>query len=63
VLEAAVTQAEVARKAKPNEAVLSECFNADFEMSTKDLTKNNFAADEKVTALTARWKAACPPRK
>jgi hypothetical protein len=62
-LEGAVTKAEEARKAKPDEAVLSECFSADYSMSSEDLTKNNFAADEKVKALTARWDVACPPKK
>ena len=61
-LEKAVKAAEEARKAKPTEEVLSECYSADQSTATEELQKG-FATDEKFKALTARWDAACPAKK
>ena len=61
-LEKAVTEAETARKAKPDEAVLSECFNAHQKMALEALGKSNQLEHEKVKAAVARWDAACPKK-
>jgi hypothetical protein len=62
-LEGATKKAEEARKAKPDEQVLSDCFSADHDLSVEDLKKGGFEGDEKVKAVVARWDAACPPKK
>jgi hypothetical protein len=57
--EAEVTKTEEARKAKPDEKVLSECFNANYDMAMKAL-KEKHADDPKLKALEDRFAAACP---
>jgi hypothetical protein len=61
-LEKAVGEAEAARKAKPDEGVLSECFSADQKIALEALGKANHLEHEKVKAAVARWDAACPKK-
>ncbi len=61
IIKVAVEQAEAARKAKPDEQVLSECYSAELGMAKDELTKAgklDVAKD-----LLARFKAACPNEK
>lgn len=61
MMKVEVEKTEAARAAKPDEAVLSECYNANFD----------FAKDEMIEAKTidlakdliARFEVACPPKK
>jgi hypothetical protein len=59
MMKRAVEQAETARKAKPDEQMLSECFNADYTVGLEDLEKAG-KIDDAAKALTARFAAACP---
>jgi hypothetical protein len=61
-LEGAAKAAEEARKAKPDEAMLSECFSADQKMALKDLEESKQLENEKVKAASARFDAACPKK-
>lgn len=60
-MKVAVETAEAARKAKPDEQVLSECYSADYTSAKDQLTKSG--ALESASALTARFAAACPSAK
>ena len=60
MMKVEVEKAEAARKAKPDEAVLSECYNAMFDFAKDEMTKAktiDLAKD-----LIARFEAACPPK-
>lgn len=59
-LTIAVEAAEKARAAKPDEAVLSECYNATQSMAAETLAKAGKKDDEAVASLTSRWAKACP---
>jgi hypothetical protein len=59
MIKRAVEAAEVARKAKPDEQMLSECFNADYTVALEDLEKAG-KMDDAAKALVARFTAACP---
>jgi len=64
-LAAAVRQVEAAEKAReeqPDETVLSECYNADYDMAIKALTEGGHAEHEKVVAVVERWTTVCPPK-
>jgi hypothetical protein len=61
-LEKATKAAEDARKAKPTDNPLSECYSADQSTSLDELKKAGHEGDDKVKALVARWNAACPPK-
>jgi hypothetical protein len=61
ILKVAVASIEAARKAKPKDNPLSECFNADVSVATDELTasgKLDAAKD-----VLARYSAACPEAK
>ena len=61
MMKVEVEKAEAARKAKPDEPLLSECYNANFELAKGEM------ADAKTIDLAkdliARFEAACPPNK
>jgi hypothetical protein len=61
MMKVEVEKAEAARKAKPDEKMLGECYNANFEFAKKEMTdaKTVDAAKD----LIARFDAACPPQK
>ncbi len=61
-MKVAVEATEVARKAKPDEQVLSECYNAEYEGGLDDL-KTAKREDDASKALVARFHAACPKAK
>jgi hypothetical protein len=61
MVEKEVVKAEEGRKKDPK-GVVSECFNATYEMNMEAL-KKTAAEDEKVKALDARFMAACPKKK
>lgn len=61
MMKVEVEKTEAARKARPDDAVLSECYNAMFDFSKDEMTKAktiDLAKD-----LIARFEAACPPKK
>ena len=58
-MKVATDNAEVARKAKPDEKVLSECFSAEFQGGLDDLQKAK-REDDVSKALIARFKTVCP---
>lgn len=61
MMKVEVEKAEAARKAKPTEEVLSECYNAMFDYAKDEMTKAktiDLAKD-----LIARFETACPPKK
>jgi len=60
--EAEVVKTEEARKSKPDDKVLSECFNSTYEMAMKSL-KENHADNPKLKDLEERFAAACPKDK
>ena len=61
MIKVEVEKAEAARKAKPDEDPLSECYSANFEFAKDEMTeaKTVDAAKE----LIARFEAACPTKK
>jgi len=61
MMKVEVEKAEAARKAKPDEQVLSECYNASFDYAKSEMTeaKTIDAAKDYI----ARFEAACPPKK
>jgi hypothetical protein len=61
-LEKATKAAENARKAKPTDNPLSECYNAEQSMALDELKKAGHDNDDKVKAVVTRWNAACPPK-
>jgi hypothetical protein len=61
-LEGATKKAEEARKAKPDENPLSECYSAEQSTALEELKKAGHENDDKVKALVARWAAACPAK-
>jgi hypothetical protein len=58
-MKVSVEKAEIARKAKPDEKVLSECFDAEYEVARTDLVGYH-AEDESAKAIEARFATACP---
>jgi hypothetical protein len=62
IMKVEVDKAEAARKAKPDEKVLSECFNANFELAGKELQQYG-TGDDTSKALAARFAAACPKQR
>lgn len=62
VMKVETEKVEVARKAKPDEKVLSECYDAYFDMAVKDV-KKHATEDDAAKALEARFAAACPKMK
>ena len=63
MIKVAVTEAETARKAKPDEKVLSECYSGELTMARKELATANKLADPTVKSLLDRFAAACPDAK
>lgn len=62
-LEGAVEKAEAARKAKPDEDPLFECYSAERSLALEELGKRHLDGDRRVKDLATRWDAACPPKK
>jgi hypothetical protein len=61
MIKVEVEKVETARKAKPDEEVLSECYNAMYDYAKDEMEKAktiDLAKD-----LVARFEAACPPKK
>src|SRR5688500_13182731 len=61
MIKVEVEKVEAARKAKPDEEVLSECYNAMYDYAKDEMEKAktiDLAKD-----LVARFDAACPPKK
>ena len=56
-----VAKAEAARKAEPDSAMLSECYNAMWDMAKEELARG-FKDNPAFVALTKRWDVACPPK-
>lgn len=61
MIKVEVEKAEAARKAKPDEAVLSECYNASYDYAKDEMTKAKTV--DLAKELIARFEAACPPKK
>jgi DNA primase len=61
-MKVATEKAEAARKAKPDEKVLSECFSAELQGGLDDL-RSAKREDGVSKALLARFQAACPNQK
>jgi hypothetical protein len=61
MIKVAVEKAEAARKAKPDEEMLSECFSVDYELAKDELTEHKTLDAAK--DLVARFQAACPDAK
>lgn len=61
-LKQAAEKAEAARKAKPDEKVLSECYSAEHDMAIDSLKKAK-REDDAAKELEARFAAACPKTK
>jgi hypothetical protein len=59
IMKTAVEAAEAARKAKPAEKVLSECYSAELKVANDELVKYR-KIDDKAKALVARMAVACP---
>ena len=58
-MRVATEHAEAARKAKPDEKVLSECFSAELQGGLDDLQKAQ-RTDDTSKAILARFRAVCP---
>jgi hypothetical protein len=61
MMKVEVEKTEAARTAKPDEQVLSECYNANFDFAKSEMTEAktiDLAKD-----LIARFEVACPPKK
>lgn len=56
-----VEKAEAARKAKPDEKVLSECYNANYAFAKEGMTEAKTV--DLAKDLIARFEAACPDAK
>ncbi len=61
MIKVEVEKAEAARKAKPDEGMLSECYNANYEFAKNEMTEAKTVDVAK--DLIARFDAACPPQK
>ena|SRR5436190_4338726 len=61
IMKVEVEKAEAARKQKPDEQVLSECYNGVYENAKDELVKAKTADAAK--DLVARFDAVCPPKK
>jgi hypothetical protein len=61
-VKVATEKAEAARKAKPDEKILSECYSAEYRGGLDDLRKAK-REDDASKALQARFHAACPNEK
>lgn len=62
VIKNAVEKAEAARKAKPTDNPLMECYDANYSLAVKDLETYK-TGDAASTALIQRWAATCPDTK
>ena len=60
-LKVELDKIEAARKAKPDEAVLSECYNANYTTALEALAK--FKHEDLAKGYVARFTAACPAPK
>ena len=61
MIKVEVEKAEAARKAKPDEQMLSECYNAAYSYAMDEMTTANTIDSAK--DLLARFDAVCPPKK
>jgi hypothetical protein len=61
MMKVEVEKAEAARKAKPDEQVLSECYNANFDFARTEMTEAKTV--DLAKDLIARFEVACPPKK
>ena len=61
MIKVEVEKAEAARKAKPDETVLTECYSANFEYAKGEMTEHKTV--DLAKDLIARFAAACPPQK
>ena len=61
MIKVEVEKAEAARKAKPDEPVLSECFVANYEFAKNEMTEAKTV--DLAKDLIARFETACPPDK
>lgn len=61
IIKVAVEAAEAARKAKPNEQVLSECFSGELTTASNELKEHGTLDAAK--DLMARFNAVCPQSK
>lgn len=61
MIKVGVEAAEAARKAKPDETVLSECYNGEIETARKELIE--YGKPDAAKDLLARFAAACPTSK
>jgi hypothetical protein len=61
MIKVEVDKAEAARKAKPDEAMLSECYSANYEYARKEMVDAKTV--DLAKDLIARFDAACPPQK
>lgn len=61
MMKVEVEKAEAARKAKPDETVLTECYSANFEFAKNEMTEAKTV--DLAKDLIARFDAACPPKK
>ena len=62
ILRVETEKAEAARKAKPDDKVLSACYDAYYELAVTSLAKAG-RADDTSKALEARFAAVCPNAK
>jgi len=60
MIKVEVEKAEAARKAKPDEAMLSECYNANYNFAKDEMTKAKTV--DLAKDLITRFEAACPPK-
>lgn len=61
MIKVEVEKAEAARKAKPDEQMLSECFNASYSYAVDEMTTAKTIDSAK--DLITRFDAVCPPKK